>query len=85
MYDHANQLLVANELKRYSIGDRTKSMKPNADGSLTIYVGSKKPNTGTGNWLPAPPAAFNLMMRIYGPKDEVLNGSWTPPPVVRLN
>lgn len=83
MYDNAHQLLVANELKRYSIGDRTKSMKPNPDGSLTIYIGHKKPAAGTGNWLPAPPAGFNLMMRIYGPKEEVLNGNWTPPAVIK--
>lgn len=83
MYDNAHQLLVANELKRYSIGDRTKSLKPNPDGSLTIYVGNKMPAIGTDNWLPAPPSGFNLMMRIYGPKEEVLSGIWTPPAVMK--
>lgn len=83
MYDNAHQLLVANELKRYSIGDRTKSMKQNPDGSLTIYIGNNKPAAGTDNWLPAPPADFNLMMRIYGPKEEVLSGKWTPPAVMK--
>jgi hypothetical protein len=84
MYDNKNQLLVANEINRYSIGDRTKGMKYNSDGSLTIYIGSKKPLSGTSNWLPAPKAEFNLMMRIYGPKDLVLNGSWSPPAVLKL-
>jgi hypothetical protein len=85
MYDNAHQLLVPNEIKRYSIGDRTKSMKPNVDGSLTIYIGSKKPAAGSGNWLPASPAGLNLMMRIYGPKEQVLSGSWTPPAVVKVS
>lgn len=83
MYDNAHQLLVPNEIKRYSIGDRTKSLKPNADGSLTIYIGNKTPAAGTDNWLPAPAAGFNIMMRIYGPEEAVLNGSWTPPAVVK--
>lgn len=84
MYDNEHQLLVKNNLKRYSIGDRTKGMKYNKDGSLTIYIGNKKPAEGTSNWLPAPPAGFNLMMRLYGPKEEVLNKSWSPPAVVKI-
>jgi hypothetical protein len=36
-----------------------------------IYnIGNKKPVAGTANWLPAPAAGFNLMKRIYGPKEE---------------
>jgi len=79
MYDNANQLLADNALRRYSIGDRTKGVKLNADKSLTIYIGNKRPSAGTSNWLPAPPTGFNVMMRVYGPKEEVLNGSWEPP------
>ncbi|MBZ5857719.1 DUF1254 domain-containing protein [Flavihumibacter profundi] len=84
MYENSTQLLVENPIKRYSIGDRTKSMKPNADGSLTIYLGHAEPKQGRGNWLPAPAAGFNVMMRIYGPKENVLDGSWTPPGIIRL-
>ncbi len=84
MYDNATQLLVDNPIKRYSIGDRTKSLQPNADGSLTIYLGNAKPKAGTGNWLPAPNEGFNVMMRIYGPKENVLNGQWTPPPIIKI-
>lgn len=84
MYDNASQLLVENSLKRYSIGDRTKSLKPNADGSLTIYIGNKQPKEGIGNWLPAPAAEFNVMMRLYGPKENVLSGEWTPPAITKI-
>jgi hypothetical protein len=83
MYDNGTQLLVDNPIQRYSIGDRTKSLKPNADGSLTIYMGNARPKSGTGNWLPAPNSGFNVMMRIYGPKENVLNGKWIPPPIVK--
>lgn len=74
--------LVANSLNRYSIGDRTRGLKLAADGSLTIYVQSKAPEEGAmTNWLPAPEGPFFLVMRLYLPKREVIDGTWTPPPI----
>lgn len=52
--------------------------------SLTIYIGHAKPKQGTGNWLPAPKAEFNVMMRLYGPKQTVLDGAWAPPAIVPI-
>jgi hypothetical protein len=37
------------------------------------------------NWLPVAKAPFTLLMRLYSPKAEVLDGSWTPPAVRRVN
>jgi hypothetical protein len=39
------------------------------------------------NWLPAPKGAFKLVMRIYSPTEKppsILDGSWAPPPVTRV-
>ena len=36
------------------------------------------------NWLLVAKAPFTLLMRLYSPKSEVLDGSWTPPPVQRV-
>jgi hypothetical protein len=33
------------------------------------------------NWLPAPDGPIYVVMRIYWPKEAVLNGSWKPPAV----
>ena len=35
------------------------------------------------NWLPAPKGGFNLTMRLYSPKSEVLTGHQKPPPVTK--
>lgn len=85
MYDGETQLLVENEIDRYSISDRTKNLKVDKDGSLTIYFGTKPPEAGISNWLPAPAGEFNVMMRIYGPRDNVLSGDWTPPAITKIN
>jgi len=74
-----------NEIKRYSVGTKTKSLKYNADGSLTIYVQADPPaEAQRGNWLPSPKGEeFSLYLRSYWPKVEITDGSWTPPAVVR--
>jgi hypothetical protein len=78
MYDEAHRL-VANPLERYRIGDRDK-LKSNADGSLDIWIGSANPGEGKeSNWLPAPKGEFNLMLRIYWPKPDVVERRWAPP------
>lgn len=35
------------------------------------------------NWLPAPEGDFYMVMRIYIPKEEALNGTWKEPVVMR--
>lgn len=73
---------VANELDRFAIGDRD-DLRFNADGSLDIYVQREQPAQGASNWLPAPAGTFNLCARLYYPKHEALDGTWTPPAVVK--
>ncbi len=56
-----------------------------ADGSLDLYVQHTSPSAEKEpNWLPAPAVAFNLAMRLYSPKAEVLDGRWVPPAIKRI-
>lgn len=78
-----HHFFVPNELNRYSLGTKNKTLKPNPDGSLTFYVQASAP-TGAqrDNWLPAPKGGdFSLYIRAYWPKTAVVEGSWTPPAV----
>jgi hypothetical protein len=80
MYD-AHHFFVPNELKRYSLGTKNKTLKYHEDGSLTIYVqADPPPEPQRANWLPAPKggADFSLFIRAYWPKIAVIDGSWTP-------
>ena len=85
MYDR-RQLFAANPIDRYAIGDRDK-LALNSDGSLDLYVQRDSPGKDKeSNWLPAPKiGAFTMNLRLYWPKAEVLDGTWTPPPVQRAN
>ena len=85
MYD-SRQLFTENPIARYAIGDRDK-LAFNPDGSLDLYIQSASPGAGKeSNWLPAPKAGtFTMNLRLYWPKAEATNGSWSPPPVKRLD
>jgi hypothetical protein len=75
---------VANSLNRFAVSS-WMPFKRDPDGSLTLYFQNENPGKDKeANWLPAPKGAFNLTMRLYGPKSEALTGKWNPPPVTRV-
>src|SRR5580692_7981892 len=82
LYD-SDGFQVANGLNRFAISSYFP-FKTNADGSLDLYFQNESPGKDReANWLPAPKGAFNLTMRLYGPKSEALTGKWNPPPITR--
>ena len=85
MYDE-HQLFTANPINRYAIGDRDK-LAFNPDGSLDLYIQSESPGKDKeANWLPAPKSgSFTMNLRLYWPKTEVLDATWSPPPVKRVD
>ncbi len=84
MYNE-KQAFVSNSMQRYAIGSRDR-LRYNRDGSLDIYIQYERPDERkVSNWLPAPPDAFNLMLRAYWPDQVVLDGKWMPPAVQRVN
>jgi hypothetical protein len=79
MYN-AENFFVDNHIDRYAISNRNEGLKTNPDGSLTIYIQQADPGTDkTSNWLPAPADNFRLSMRLYVPKQIILEGKWQPP------
>jgi hypothetical protein len=83
MYDK-DSFLAANPLGRYGLGDRDP-LKYNVDGSLDLYLQNQSPGPEKeANWLPAPADDFNVTLRLYWPKQTVLDGAWAPPPIKRV-
>jgi hypothetical protein len=76
---------IPNALNRLALGDRDKLVS-NGDGSLDLYMQADSPGGDKeANWLPVAKKPFTLLMRLYSPKSEFLAGSWTPPPVQKMN
>jgi hypothetical protein len=78
---------VPNALNKFTVSPRD-NLKANADGSITLYFQNESPGLDKeANWLPAPKGEFIPMLRMYWPMQtspSILNGSWTPPAVQRI-
>lgn len=85
LVDFPNYRVVDNDLKRYNFNNFSK-FHFEKDGSLKIYIASsyngKYPKS---NWLPSVETnkAFNLTLRMYVPKENVIRGLWFPSPVTK--
>jgi hypothetical protein len=83
MYN-ARKAFVRNPINRYALSNRDK-LKLDADGSLSLYVQSDSPGKGQeSNWLPSPQDSFIVVMRLYWPRQEILDGTWKIPALERV-
>jgi hypothetical protein len=87
LYDSRDYMLVGNPIDRYAIGDRTPGLRHDADGGLTLHIRHARPEgegeTAQANWLPAPEGDFYLCLRAYVPREEMLDGRYALPALVR--
>jgi hypothetical protein len=68
-------LFNPNPLGRYSLGTKNKTLKYNAK-----LPGKDKES----NWLPAPNGNFSLYIRAYWADQAILDGTWTPPAIQKV-
>ena len=85
LYELPSSLLSSNPLNRYLLNSPMLPLfKQDADGGLTLYVQNESPGKDKeANWLPAPAGPFFMVMRLYWPKAEALEGKWIAPPLNR--
>jgi len=79
-------LFQPNALNRFSLGTKNRDLKYNGDGSLTLYFGATSPGKDKEtNWVPAPNGTFSLYIRAYWADKSILDGTWMPPQVEKMN
>jgi hypothetical protein len=91
LYNWPSETLADNPIGRTGIGmPSVGGHQPclNADGSMDLYVQADAPADPTSiqycNWIPAPKGEFELFLRMYWPDQTVIDGTWTPPAVKRV-
>lgn len=85
LYDLPDRQLVANPLQRYCLSSRDPLVR-DADGGVTLYLQADSPGKAREpNWLPSTQQGpFNVILRIYGPEQKVVGGTWKMPGVERV-
>lgn len=71
---NAEGYIAPNERGVYSLNNY--AAQPGPDGTVTIQFGGC--DSGTPNCIPVPPN-WNYLVRLYRPRPELLDGSWTFP------
>ncbi len=86
MYELPSSLLSANVLNRYLLNSpMLPQFQRDPDGGITLYIQNASPGKEReANWLPAPQGPFFLVMRLYWPKAEALEGKWIAPKLRRI-
>lgn len=83
LYSLPDNQLRENPIHRYAIGDRTPTLRRNADGSIDVRVQKDSPGAAlAGNWLPTGEGPFWLILRMYVPAKNAT--AYHPPAVERV-
>ena len=86
MYDGKTQLFIENPLDRYLLNSpMMDQFKLEGNGSLVLHIAKDSPGKELeSNWLPAPNGPFYMVLRLYGPEAEALEGKWIAPVVEKV-
>ncbi|GAB7555357.1 DUF1254 domain-containing protein [Novosphingobium sp. 11B] len=84
-YLRENRELIPNTAAKYIINDRTPGLKREGSGRLRAVLSAVRPKgVAAANWLPVSAAPFVLAIRSQGPDKALLDGTWTPAPIRKL-
>jgi hypothetical protein len=83
MYDGKTQLFIHNPLGLYLLNSTMMDrFVKEDDGAVAFYIQKDSPGKDKdANWLPALDGPFYMVMRLYGPEADALEGKWAPPQV----
>lgn len=80
VYDRATNAFIYSDSNRTTLSSYDlDSMKKNADGSVTLYVGPKAPEGLASNWIPTEGRRPLPAMRLYGPTEALNNKTFKLP------
>ncbi|MBX3020270.1 MAG: DUF1254 domain-containing protein [Bdellovibrionales bacterium] len=79
VYDSHTRSQVQTDQNKAALSSHLQELKPNADGSLTLYFGPEAPKENQGQWIKTNPGKpWFAYFRIYGPQAKAFNSEWKP-------
>lgn len=84
-YTVGDLYLIQNDAGIYKVGSES-NLQFYPDGSLDIFIQHEAPKEADiQNWLPVGEGEFTLIFRVYIPDKKVIDGTWQPPYIDRID
>ena len=79
VYDGQTRSVLETDQVTGGVDSLSPNIKPNANGSYTVWFGPKAPEGKEGNWVQTMPGkSFFVLIRLYGPLQSWFDKSWKP-------
>lgn len=79
VYSNQHRSMLETDQKLAGLDSNNPSVRPNADGSYTMWFGPKAPEGQEGNWIQTmPDKGYSVLLRLYGPLKPWFDKSWKP-------
>jgi hypothetical protein len=79
VYDGQTRSMLETDQKLAGLDSNDKSIKKNADGSVTVWFGPKAPVGQESNWVQTIPGkGWNSLLRLYAPLSPWFDKTWKP-------
>jgi hypothetical protein len=79
VYSGQHRSMLETDQKLAGLDSNNPSVKPNADGSYTMWFGPKAPEGYEGNWIQTmPEKSYSVLLRLYGPLEPWFDKTWKP-------
>jgi len=79
VYDSQHRSMLETDQKLAGLDSLNPSVKPNTDGSYTMWFGPRAPEGKEGNWIQTMPGkSYHVLIRLYGPLQPFFDKTWKP-------
>ncbi|MFT5699171.1 MAG: hypothetical protein ACI8ZB_002028 [Desulforhopalus sp.] len=79
VYSGQHRSMLETDQKSAGLDSTMPSVKPNQDGSYTVWFGPEAPEGHEGNWVQTIPGkSYLTILRLYGPLEPWFDKTWKP-------
>jgi len=79
VYSGQHRSMLETDQKSAGLDSNSPSIRPNQDGSSTVWFGPEAPEGHEGNWIQTLPGkSYLAILRLYGPLEPWFDKTWKP-------
>ncbi|PLX37150.1 MAG: hypothetical protein C0606_11645 [Hyphomicrobiales bacterium] len=79
VYSTQHRSMLETDQRLAGLDSTLEDVKPNEDGSYTVWFGPKAPEGKEGNWVQTmPKKGYMVILRLYGPLEPWFDKTWKP-------